>query len=144
MTDFIRESYKHYEYQEVISPQIFSTELWKQSGHYENYATNMYFTNVDEREFGIKPMNCPGHCVIYKAQLHSYRNLPLRYADFGRLHRYERSGVTHGLTRVRSFSQDDAHIYCSPEQIEQEIMLLRILLVCFILKQIQHTEMKHL
>jgi len=122
MTDFIRESYKHYEYQEVISPQIFSTELWKQSGHYENYATNMYFTNVDEREFGIKPMNCPGHCVIYKAQLHSYRNLPLRYADFGRLHRYERSGVTHGLTRVRSFSQDDAHIYCSPEQIEQEIM----------------------
>lgn len=122
MTDFIRESYKHYGYQEVISPQIFSTELWKQSGHYENYATNMYFTNVDEREFGIKPMNCPGHCVIYKAQLHSYRNLPLRYADFGRLHRYERSGVTHGLTRVRSFSQDDAHIYCSPEQIEQEIM----------------------
>ncbi|MEC8945675.1 MAG: threonine--tRNA ligase [Chloroflexota bacterium] len=122
MTDFIRESYNHYGYEEVISPQIFSTELWKQSGHYENYATNMYFTNVDEREFGIKPMNCPGHCVIYKAQLHSYRNLPLRYADFGRLHRYERSGVTHGLTRVRSFSQDDAHIYCSPEQIEQEIM----------------------
>ena len=124
MIEFIRESYKHYGYQEVISPQIYSTDLWKQSGHYDNYATNMYFTNVDEREFGIKPMNCPGHCVIYKAQLHSYRNLPLRYADFGRLHRYERSGVTHGLTRVRSFSQDDAHIYCSVDQIEQEIMRL--------------------
>lgn len=124
MIEFIRESYKHYGYQEVISPQIYSTDLWKQSGHYDNYASNMYFTNVDEREFGIKPMNCPGHCVIYKAQLHSYRNLPLRYADFGRLHRYERSGVTHGLTRVRSFSQDDAHIYCSVDQIEQEIMRL--------------------
>ncbi len=124
MIEFIRESYKHYGYQEVISPQIYATDLWKQSGHYDNYASNMYFTNVDEREFGIKPMNCPGHCVIYKAQLHSYRNLPLRYADFGRLHRYERSGVTHGLTRVRSFSQDDAHIYCSVDQIEQEIMRL--------------------
>ncbi|MBI2201568.1 MAG: threonine--tRNA ligase, partial [Armatimonadetes bacterium] len=121
MIAFIRELYSRYGYQEVITPQIFSTELWKRSGHYDNYRENMYFTYVDEREFGVKPMNCPGHCLLYSSQLHSYRELPIRYADFGRLHRYERSGVTHGLTRVRSFSQDDAHIFCRPEQVPEEV-----------------------
>ncbi len=124
MVSYVREQYDRYGYQEVITPQIFSTDLWKTSGHYDNYRENMYFTEVDEREFGVKPMNCPGHCIIYRSQLHSYRDLPLRYADFGRLHRNERSGVTHGLTRVRSFSQDDAHIYCEPEQVSGEISSL--------------------
>ena len=124
MVSFIRDLYTRYDYQEVITPQIFSTDLWKRSGHYDNYLENMYLTEVDEREFGVKPMNCPGHCVLYASQLHSYRDLPLRYADFGRLHRYERSGVTHGLTRVRSFSQDDAHIYCRLDQIQDEIASL--------------------
>ena len=81
----------------------------------------MYFLDVDEREFAVKPMNCPGHALMFKSRLHSYRDLPLRYADFGRLHRNERSGVTHGLTRVRTFAQDDAHIFCRPDQIEAEI-----------------------
>ena len=124
MISFVRELYERYGYLEVITPQIFSTDLWKQSGHYDNYRESMYFTDVDGREFGVKPMNCPGHCVIYRSQLHSYRDLPLRYADFGRLHRNERSGVTHGLTRVRSFSQDDAHIYCEPDQVADEISSL--------------------
>ena len=84
----------------------------------------MYFTHIDDREFGVKPMNCPGHTLIYAAKKRSYRDLPLRIADFGRLHRYERSGVTAGLTRVRSFSQDDAHIFCAPDQIESEISAL--------------------
>ena len=108
-------------YQEVITPQIFSTDLWKRSGHYDNYIENMFLVDVDEREFGIKPMNCPSHAVMYASRMHSYRDLPVRYADFARLHRYERSGVTHGLTRVRSFAQDDAHLFCRPDQIQQEI-----------------------
>jgi threonyl-tRNA synthetase len=122
--DFMRGLYKQYGYQEVITPQIFSTDLWKRSGHYDNYLENMYFIQDEERELGVKPMNCPAHCMLYAAQVHSYRELPLRYADFGRLHRFERSGVLHGLTRVRSFSQDDAHIYCSFEQIHGEIAAL--------------------
>ena len=121
LVEFMRGLYKRYDYQEVITPQIFDTELWKRSGHYDNYLENMYFINVEDREYGVKPMNCPAHCVMYMAQRHSYRELPIRYADFGRLHRYERSGVTHGLTRVRSFSQDDSHIFCRMEQANQEI-----------------------
>ena len=121
---FMRELYDRYGYQEVITPQIYSTDLWKRSGHYDNYIENMYLIYADEREFGVKPMNCPGHCLIFGAQVHSYRELPLRYADFGRLHRYERSGTLHGLTRVRSFSQDDAHIYARFEQIGSEISSL--------------------
>ncbi len=124
MIDFMRDMYRRYNYQEVVTPQIFSAELWKRSGHYDNYKENMYFLEIEEREFGVKPMNCPGHCVMFKSKLHSYRELPIRYADFGRLNRYERSGVLHGLTRVRSFSQDDAHIYCRPEQVESEIASL--------------------
>ena len=121
LVDYVRDLYQRYGYKEVITPQVFDAELWKKSGHYENYKENMYFTFVEDREFGVKPMNCPAAALIYGADLHSYRDLPLRYADFGRLHRFERSGVTHGLTRVRTFSQDDAHIFCAPDQVESEI-----------------------
>ena len=121
LVDYVRGLYKRYGYQEVITPEIFSTDLWKRSGHYQNYLENMYLIDVGEREYGVKPMNCPAHALIYASRLHSYRELPLRLADFGRLHRFERSGVTHGLTRVRSFSQDDAHIFCTHDQIAQEV-----------------------
>jgi threonyl-tRNA synthetase len=118
---FIRRLYDRYGYGEVITPQIADVELWKRSGHYENFRDNMFFCEIDEREFGVKPMNCPGHTFVYAAAKRSYRELPLRYADFSKLHRYERAGVLHGLTRVRTFSQDDAHIFCMPSQVQQEI-----------------------
>ena len=119
--DLMRRMYRRYGYQEVITPQIFDADLWKRSGHYDNYRENMYFIASDERELVLKPMNCPGHCLIYAADVHSYRELPIRLADFGRLHRNERSGTLHGLTRVRSLSQDDCHIYCRVDQIGPEI-----------------------
>ncbi|HLN92429.1 MAG TPA: threonine--tRNA ligase, partial [Thermoanaerobaculia bacterium] len=118
---YLREEYRRRGYDEVITPQIYDAELFKISGHYDNYRDNMYFTEIEEREFGVKPMNCPGHHLLFKERLWSYRELPVRYADFGRLHRYERSGVTAGLTRVRTFSQDDSHIYCPIGEIEPEI-----------------------
>jgi threonyl-tRNA synthetase len=122
LLDFLREEYRKRDYQEVITPQIFDVELFRTSGHYVNYKENMYFTQIDEREFGVKPMNCPGHFLLFKEKLWSYRDLPVRFADFGRLHRYERSGVTAGLTRVRTFSQDDGHIFTPFEQVESEIL----------------------
>jgi threonyl-tRNA synthetase len=118
---YIRGLYREEGYSEVITPQIFDTSLWKTSGHYEHYRENMFLVEVDEREFGVKPMNCPAHCLLFGESKWSYRDLPVRFADFGRLHRYERSGATHGLTRVRSMSQDDAHVYCRPDQIGDEI-----------------------
>lgn len=118
---FMRAKYREHGYQEVITPQIFDVDLFHQSGHYENYRENMYFSEIEERDFGCKPMNCPGHCLLFGSDRHSYRDLPYRMADFGRLHRYERSGVMHGLTRVRSFSQDDAHIFCTVDQLQSEI-----------------------
>ncbi len=118
---YIRELYKEYGYQEVITPQIFDVQLFKQSGHMSNYKENMYFTRVDERDFSSKPMNCPSHCLMFAHEKHSYRDLPWRIADFGRLHRYEKSGAMHGLTRVRTFCQDDAHIFCRVDQLQQEI-----------------------
>ncbi len=121
LVEYMRSLYRRYGYEEVITPQIFDAGLWHRSGHYDHYKDNMYFTYIDEREFGVKPMNCPSHTFIYASKKRSYRDLPLRVADFGRLHRYEKSGVTAGLTRVRSFSQDDAHIFCTPEQIEGEV-----------------------
>jgi threonyl-tRNA synthetase len=121
LLDYLRGEYGKRGYLEVLTPQIFDAELFKLSGHYQNYHENMYWTDIDEREFGVKPMNCPGHFLLYKARLWSYRELPVRYADFGRLHRYELSGVTAGLTRVRSFSQDDAHIFTPFEHVEDEI-----------------------
>jgi len=121
LIQYIRDLYVPAEYDEVITPQIMDVALWKTSGHYDNYRESMYFTQIDEREFAVKPMNCPAATFIYSSQKRSYRDLPLRLADFGRLHRYEKSGVTAGLTRVRSFCQDDAHVFCTPDQIEVEI-----------------------
>ncbi len=118
---YIRHLYQRYGYQEVVTPQICDVELWQRSGHMENYKENIFFTEIEGRDFAVKPMNCPGHILLYTEKKHSYRELPLRYADFGRLHRFERSGVVSGLTRVRSFAQDDAHIFCAPEQIEAEV-----------------------
>lgn len=121
LVDYVRSLYRRYGYAEVITPQLFKTELFKTSGHYDNYLESMYMLEIDEQEYGMKPMNCPSHAVMYQHALRSYRELPIRYADFGRLHRNELSGVTQGLTRVRSFSQDDAHIFCTPEQIAEEV-----------------------
>lgn len=118
---FLRELYREYGYQEVITPQIFDVNLFITSGHMANYKENMYFTKADDREFSSKPMNCPCHCLLYKADKYSYRDLPLRIADFGRLHRFEKSGAMHGLTRVRTFCQDDAHIFCMVDQLQSEI-----------------------
>jgi threonyl-tRNA synthetase len=128
LLDLMRSKYREYGYEEVITPQIFDVELWKRSGHYDNYRDDMFFADafdeVEERSSSVKPMNCPSHCLLYGDRAHSYRELPRRIADFGRLHRYERSGVVTGLTRVRTFSQDDAHIFCTPEQIGPEIETL--------------------
>ena len=124
LVDYIRALYHRFGYEEVITPQILDVELWHRSGHYENFKDDMFFLAHEEREYAVKPMNCPGHCLIFGTRKRSYRELPIRYADFGRLHRAERSGVLHGLTRVRSFSQDDAHIFCMPEQIADEIASL--------------------
>jgi threonyl-tRNA synthetase len=141
LISYMRRLYVRYGYQEVITPQIFDVELWRRSGHYDHFRDGMYFTRIEEREFGVKPMNCPGHTYIYASKKRSYRDLPLRYADFGRLHRYEKSGVTGGLTRVRSFSQDDAHIFCAPDQIESEMSsLLKMLREVY--RTFQFTEMQ--
>lgn len=108
-------------YHIVMGPTLLKTELWKRSGHFEHYRENMYFTEIEEQSYGIKPMNCLAHMLIYKSRLRSYRDLPLRYFELGTVHRHERSGVLHGLTRVRQFTQDDAHILCTPEQLHGEI-----------------------
>ena len=121
LIQFVRGFYHRDEYVEVVTPLIWDAELFKISGHYDNYKDNMFFSEVEEREYGVKPMNCPGHTQIFAHERRSYRDLPLRIADFARLHRYERSGVTHGLTRVRSFAQDDAHLFVTPEQIGPEM-----------------------
>lgn len=121
LQDYVRKLYVRNGYEEVVTPQIFDMELFQTSGHAEHYAENMFTCEIDDRQFGVKPMNCPGHCILYRQKRHSYRELPIRMADFGRLHRYERAGVTHGLTRVRSFAQDDAHIYCRADQIADEV-----------------------
>ena len=121
LVDYIREQYRGEGYEEVITPEVFDVTLWERSGHLEHFKDNMFFTKIENREMAVKPMNCPGHCLMFGEKKRSYRELPVRFADFGRLHRYERSGVTHGLTRVRTFSQDDAHIYCTADQMEGEI-----------------------
>ncbi|MHB8835893.1 MAG: threonine--tRNA ligase [Candidatus Methylomirabilia bacterium] len=108
-------------YQMVFGPRILREELWRRSGHYDNYRENMYFTEIDEQRYGIKPMNCLAHMMIYKSHRRSYRDLPLRYFELGTVNRHEKSGVLHGLTRVREFTQDDAHIICAPEQLQGEI-----------------------
>lgn len=121
LIEFIRKLNEEYDFNEVVTPQILDVSLWHQSGHYQNYKDNMYFSSIDEREYAVKPMNCPTHVKIYGTKLHSYRDLPVRISDFGRVHRYEKSGAIAGLFRVRSFSQDDAHVFCTPDQITEEI-----------------------
>jgi threonyl-tRNA synthetase len=107
-------------YHDIRTPFVLNEELWKKSGHYEHYKENMYFTTVEEQNYALKPMNCPGHCLIYASHQVSYRDLPLKYCELGTVHRYEKSGVLHGMFRVRVFTQDDAHIFVTPEQIEEE------------------------
>ena len=121
LEDFERRQHLKRDYDIVLGPQILKKELWERSGHYENYRENMYFTEVDGQSYGIKPMNCLSHMMIYKSHLRSYRDLPLRYFELGTVHRHERAGVLHGLLRVRGFTQDDAHILCTPEQLDAEI-----------------------
>ncbi|HQI29252.1 MAG TPA: threonine--tRNA ligase, partial [Sedimentisphaerales bacterium] len=122
MLDFMRQMNRKYGYKEVRTPIILNEELWHRSGHWDNYKQNMYFTQIDQVDYAVKPMNCPGGCLLFKTTQHSYRELPLRMAEFGMVHRHEASGVLHGLFRVRQFTQDDAHIYCTPAQIESEII----------------------
>ena len=139
LVDYIRRLYRRYGFDEVITPQVFKNELWHTSGHWDNFRENMFLTSDREGDgdseqidsspegwhkgYAFKPMNCPGHTFVYAAEKRSYRDLPLRIADFGRLHRAERSGALHGLTRVRTMAQDDAHIFCTPEQVAGEIDL---------------------
>lgn len=111
-------------YELVRGPELLKTELWKKSGHFENYRENMYFTTIDEQSYGIKPMNCLSHMLIYGSRIRSYRDLPKRYFELGTVHRHERSGVLHGLLRVREFTQDDAHLICAPDQLNGEIKAL--------------------
>lgn len=118
---FEKEAHLRRGYQMVSGPQLLKTEMWKKSGHFENYRENMYFTEVDGQSYGIKPMNCLAHMLIYKSTIRSYRDLPIRYFEMGLVHRHEKSGVLHGLTRVRQFTQDDAHLICTPEQLNDEI-----------------------
>ncbi len=128
LTNYIRRLYRRYGFDEVITPQVFKNDLWKTSGHWEFFRDNMFLTSDEESagaepNYAFKPMNGPGHTVIDRSEKRSYRDLPVRLADFGRLHRNERSGTLHGLERVRSMAQDDAHIFCTPEQIEAEVDL---------------------
>lgn len=140
---YVRGLYRRYGYEEVVTPQIFDMELFRQSGHYDHYKDNMFICEIDEREFGVKPMNCPGHCVLYRQTRHSYRELPIRFADFGRLHRYERAGVTHGLTRVRTFAQDDAHVFCRLDQLEGEIeAVTKMILETYSVFGFEHVEIE--
>lgn len=124
LIEFLRQKLRVRGYEEVQAPTVLTDDLWKKSGHYENFHDNMYFTKAENREYAVKPMNCPGHALIYQTHQHSYRDLPLRIAEFGKVHRFERSGVTHGLMRVRAFTQDDAHHFCTEDQLQSEIEAL--------------------
>ena len=119
---FIREEYAKRGYQEVITPLLYEKSLWETSGHWEHFKENMFILKIDNREFSLKPMNCPSHCIMYKNLVTSYRDLPLRLADFAPLHRNELKGVLAGLTRVRKMSQDDSHIFIAEEDLEKEIL----------------------
>jgi threonyl-tRNA synthetase len=121
LEDFERKEHLRRGYHLVQGPQLLRQEMWKKSGHYDNYRENMYFTEIDDQVYGIKPMNCLAHMHIYKSRIRSYRDLPLRYFELGTVLRHEKSGVLHGLMRVRQFTQDDAHILCRPDQLQAEI-----------------------
>ena len=118
---YMRNVYRKSGYQEVRCPQILDVSLWQRSGHWDNYQDNMFFTESEKRTYALKPMNCPGHVQVYNSGLHSYRDLPIRYGEFGACHRNEPSGALHGILRVRGFTQDDGHIFCTPEQVEGEV-----------------------
>ncbi len=118
----VREQLRRRGYQEIATPQVLDEELWHRSGHWENYRDDMYFMESDERRFALRPMNCPGACLVFGSRRHSYRELPLRLAEFGRVSRNEREGVLHGLLRVRAFTQDDAHVFCTEDQIADEVI----------------------
>lgn len=120
--NFWKEEHAKAGYDEIKTPMILSKSLWLQSGHWDHYKENMYFTEIDGEEYAIKPMNCPGSILVYKSDLHSYRDFPLRWAELGHVHRHELSGALHGLMRVRAFTQDDAHLYMLPEQIKDEVL----------------------
>uniref|UniRef100_A0A8C9Y1K4 threonine--tRNA ligase n=1 Tax=Sander lucioperca TaxID=283035 RepID=A0A8C9Y1K4_SANLU len=123
LTDFIKSEYRRRGFNEVVTPTLYSTALWERSGHWEHYSENMFtVTSVGSQTYALKPMNCPAHCLMFEQRVRSWRELPLRWADFGALHRNELSGALGGLTRVRRFCQDDAHIFCTPEQLEEEIV----------------------
>lgn len=109
-------------YEPVRGPELLKADVWKKSGHYTNYKENMYFTTIDDAEYGIKPMNCVGHIKVYQSEIRSYRDLPVKFFEYGVVHRHEKSGVLHGLFRVREFAQDDSHIFCSPDQIKENIL----------------------
>ncbi|MGI6343479.1 MAG: threonine--tRNA ligase [Bacillota bacterium] len=121
LEQFWREQHAAAGYQEIRTPIILNRSLWERSGHWDHYRENMYFTQIDEHDFAVKPMNCPGAMLIYRNKMHSYRDLPLRYAELGLVHRHELSGVLSGLTRVRAFTQDDSHVFMTPDQIESEL-----------------------
>ena len=131
------------DYAEIQTPTMLDTELWKTSGHWDNYRENMYFTEVEGQSFAMKPMNCPGACLVYRSRRHSYRELPLRYAEFGHVHRHELSGVLHGLFRVRAFTQDDAHIFCRLDQVQDEVNAVLALTDRFYARfGFEHVELK--
>ncbi len=122
LEDFWRKEHKKNSYQEVKTPIILNEELWHKSGHWDHYKENMYFTKIDDGDYAIKPMNCPGGMIMYNREMHSYRDLPIRMGELGLVHRHELSGALHGLMRVRCFTQDDAHIFMMPSQIKDEII----------------------
>ena len=134
LEDFWRQEHIKRGYEEIKTPIILNQDLWKRSGHWDHYQENMYFTKIDENDYAVKPMNCPGSMIVYKRKMHSYRDLPIRMAELGLVHRHELSGVLHGLMRVRCFTQDDAHIFMLPEQVKDEIVGV-IDLVDYIYKQ---------
>uniref|UniRef100_A0A914EBU7 threonine--tRNA ligase n=1 Tax=Acrobeloides nanus TaxID=290746 RepID=A0A914EBU7_9BILA len=121
LVNFIKKEYRKRGFTEVISPNMYNSKLWEQSGHWQHYADNMFRLEIEKEQFGLKPMNCPGHCLMFAHQPHTHNELPFRFADFGVLHRNEFSGALTGLTRVRRFQQDDAHIFCRPDQLSDEI-----------------------
>ena len=131
LEEYIRRKITKGGYQEIKTPQLIDKKLWEQSGHWDKYSEHMYTSEADERELALKPMNCPGHIQVFNQGIKSYRDLPLRMSEFGSCHRYEPSGALHGLMRVRNFVQDDAHIFCTEDQIESETILF-----CNLLKEV--------
>jgi len=121
LTDYWRQEHRRAGYEEIKTPLILNRSLWEQSGHWDHFRENMYFTSIDEQDYAVKPMNCPGAMLVYRSRMHSYRDLPRRIAEMGVVHRHELSGTLHGLLRVRSFTQDDAHIFMLPSQVEEEV-----------------------